>query len=149
MGNGIDDSPSSQRVRQSPKRNEPARSDGGGGWLQVGERRIIEVCILPYSIYRVCNNKKSGWRDRAVKVHSIVSTVATSPIVRSHSRAAYHDLLSMILQILLPGVALYKVEGRISKSDNRLQSPRSERAAIAPPTENIEYRREHHSQAKY
>lgn len=93
--------------------------------------------------------KKSGWRDRAVKVHSIVSTVATSPIVRSHSRAAYHDLLSMILQILLPGVALYKVEGRISKSDNRLQSPRSERAAIAPPTENFEYRREHHSQAKY
>ena len=47
VGNGIDDSPSSQRVRQSPKRTEPARSDDGGGWLQVGERGIIEVCILP------------------------------------------------------------------------------------------------------
>jgi hypothetical protein len=63
-------------------------------------------------------------RVRFYSIHSI--TVAANSMVRSHHGVAYHDPLRMILQILVPGYALYIVEPNnairrlVSQSNNRL-----------------------------
>jgi len=58
---------------------------------------------------------RSRGKSPFFNIHSITveaSSVAASSVARSRYRVEYYGPLSVILQIVVPGIALYRVEGR-------------------------------------